>query len=113
MITDDLENKDKAEKIHQLLLEIDEQQLQAKYRFKHRTLPFLIIIAILLFSALYLIYPCLYGFIETIIEFIEEQPPFIHDQKTPNIMVYEIDQRGKLMNQIVRNTKYLQLDHLS
>ena len=46
MITDDLENKDKAEKIHQLLLEIDEQQLQAKYRFKHRTLPFLIIIAI-------------------------------------------------------------------
>ncbi len=113
MITDDLENKDKAEKIRRLILEIDKQQLQAKHRFKHRTLPFLIIIAILLFSALYLIYPCLYGFIETLIEFIEEQPPFIHDQKTPNIMVYEIDQRGKLMNQIIRNTKYLQFDHLS
>ena len=74
MITDDLENKDKAEKIHQLLLEIDEQQLQAKYRFKHRTLPFLIIIAILLFSALYLIYPCLYGFIETLIELVQLHP---------------------------------------
>jgi hypothetical protein len=40
MITDDLENKDKAEKIRRLILEIDEQQLQAKHRFKHRTLPF-------------------------------------------------------------------------
>jgi len=113
MITDDLENKDKAEKIHYLLQGIEEQQQQAKQRFKYRTLPLLIIIAILFFTALYLIYPYLSNFMKTIIEIIEGQPHFNHDQETPYIMVYEIDRRGLPIAIISINTKPPHLDHLS
>ncbi|QPM69176.1 hypothetical protein [Atribacter laminatus] len=113
MITDDLENKEKAEKIHHLLQGIEEQQQRAKQRFKYRTLPFLIVIAILLFTALYLIYPYLSNFMETIIEIIEEQPNFNHDQKTPYIMAYEIDRRGLPIALISTNIKPPHLDHLS
>jgi hypothetical protein len=111
MITDDLENKEKAEKIHHLLQGIEEQQQQAQQRFKYHTLPFLIVIAILLFTALYLIYPYLSNFMETIIEIIEGQPHFNHDQRTPHIMVYEIDRRGLPIALISTNTKSLHLNH--
>ena len=105
MITDDLENKEKAEKIHHLLQGIEEQQQQARQHFKYRTLPFIIIIVLLLFTALYLIYPHLSNFMETLIEIIEEQPHFNHDQKTPYIMVYEIDRQEIPIKLISINTK--------
>lgn len=112
MKTNDLENKDKAEKIHHLLLEIGEQQQQAKHHFKYHTLPFIIIIAMLLFTAVYLIYPYLFDFMETLIDVIEKQPHNNYNQKTPDIMVYEVDQQGIPTNQLSKNTRCLNLDHL-
>jgi len=113
MITDDLENKEKAEKIHHLFLEIDKQKKQAQQHFKYRTLPFLIVIVILLFTAFYLIYPYLYDLIETLMKLIEEQPPFYQDQENPNLLVYEIVQQGILIKLIPITTKSLYLNLLS
>jgi len=101
---DDLENKDKADKIHHLLQEIEDQRIRSIRNFKHRTLLLIIIIAILIFTALYLIYPRILNFIQTLTNFIEEQGPVTPNVDTPKILTQAINEE---INSLLLSWKYL------
>jgi len=72
-------NKDAAEKIHELLKDIEDKQIQSMRRFKRRKLPLIIIITVLIVIAFLLIYPRIMAKIETLIDIMEQ-----FEQITPN-----------------------------
>ena len=76
--------------------EIEEQRIRSLRSFKYRTLPFIIIIAILLFTALYLIYPRVLDFIKILTEYIEEQQLTTPDIHNPKVQVHLIEPHSSL-----------------